>query len=435
MNHLDELLHGLAGTWTSRVATAAVATLVILFVVSRLRSLLERLGDRLARVLGSRGRGIGVRSVELVSVDLLVRSMRWALGAVRLALGFGLFYVWLLVVSFSLDRSRRYFDLVMAPLRTAAATAGEALLGFVPNLMMLAVIVVVARLAQRTLGVLLDAVATRRLHLTWLSPEVVPPTRRLATVLVVVFAFVFAFPHLPGADSKAFQGVSVLVGVVVSLGSSSVVSNLLSGLVLTYVRAFRVGDRVKIGDVVGDVTALGAFTTRLRTLYDEEIVLPNALVQSSAVLNQSAYAETRGVEVRTEVTIGYEVPWRLVHRLLLDAARATKGLVDEPAPYVLQRELHDFYVRYEIRAHTRRANEHHLITADLCEHVQDAFFAANVEICSPHYRAVRDGSKVQIPPGGGLDVPARRRPSAPDLPVAEAAVTPAPRPAGDGGAP
>ncbi|MFT3772192.1 MAG: mechanosensitive ion channel [Minicystis sp.] len=383
--------------WMGRPTCAVIATIVMLWLISRLGRMLRRAADRIDVWMKNRGRGVAFRSVELLSVPAITQFASSAVGITRVALSLAVLYVWLVAVAWALDSSNRVFDIVVRPLVSAIETFWNAAVAFIPNLLSLVVVFVIARFAARTVQIISTAIEEERLHVASIEPALAAPMRRLLTIVVWLFALVIAVPYLPGSDSKAFQGVSLVVGVLLSLGSSSVVSNLLSGLVLTYTRVYQVGDRIKISDVLGDVVTLGTFTTRVRTIRDEEIVIPNAVVLNGAVTNFSAYARDSGVQVHTQVTIGYDQPWRTVHRLLIQAALATEGIRRLPEPYVLQRALDDFYVRYEICAYTNRPNALHLIEARLCEAIQDNFFREGVEICSPHYESFRDGNRPQIP--------------------------------------
>ena len=206
-------------------------------------------------------------------------------------------------------------------------------------------------------------------------------------------------PYIPGSRSPAFQGVTLLVGFLVSFASSSSLSNIIAGTILTYTRAFRIGDRVQIGDTVGDVVGSSLLVTDLRTIKNVVVAIPNALVLGGPVINYSRMARTAGLILNTSVTIGYDAPWRTVHGLLIAAAGATPGIEPSPEPFVLQTALNDFYVSYEINAYTRRPNDMHLIYADLHANIQDRFNEAGVEIMSPHYRSLRDGNTVTIPEG------------------------------------
>ena len=215
--------------------------------------------------------------------------------------------------------------------------------------------------------------------------------------LLIAFGLVVAFPYLPASDSPAFTGVSVFMGVLVSLASSSALSNMIAGIVLTYTGAFRLGDRVRIGDAFGDIVETSLLATRIRTIKNEEVTIPNSIALGSAVTNYTREARTLGLILHTSVTIGYDAPWRRVHELLVGAALATPGVLHEPRPFVWQTSLNDFYVTYEINAYTRSAREMIDIYAALHSNIQDSFYAAGVEIMSPHVTAIRDGNAVAIP--------------------------------------
>ncbi len=388
----------LVAAWIGRATAALIATILLLWLLGRLGAILNAIVNRIDNRMQKRGRGLGYGTVEVLSRDAILQLARSAIGAVRVVASLAAIYLWILAVAWALDKGGHVFPLVVAPFVSAVTAIGSAAIGFIPNLIFLIVIVVVARFATRTVGLFADAVTEGRINVAGIDADLATPTRRLVTLLIWVIALVMAVPYLPGSDSRAFQGVAVIFGVLVSLGSSSVVSNLLSGLVLTYTRAYRVGDRVKIGDVVGDVVGLGTFTTRIRTIKDEEVSIPNGVVQSGNVYNFTRYArEGAGVQIHAEVTIGYETPWRTIHRLLILAAKKTPGLKSVPEPYVLQRELLDFYVKYQVYAWSDRPNELHIIEGALNQQIQDEFFREGVEIMSPHYEAKRDGQKSTIP--------------------------------------
>ena len=209
---------------------------------------------------------------------------------------------------------------------------------------------------------------------------------------------VVVFPYLPGSDSPAFQGVSIFVGVLLSLGSTTAVANVVAGIVITYTRAFRKGDYVFISDVEGKIIERTAFVTRIRTPKNVEVSIPNASIMSDKVVNYSTQAKKSGITLHTGVTIGYDVPWPTVQELLLSAAAACEHIESDPAPFVLQTSLDDNYVAYELNAYTRRADLRPRIYSELHSNILDAFHTAGVEITSPHYRAVRDGNEAAMAP-------------------------------------
>jgi small-conductance mechanosensitive channel len=191
--------------------------------------------------------------------------------------------------------------------------------------------------------------------------------------------------------------VSVFIGILFSLSSSSAIANMVAGIVLTYTSAFRLGDRVKLGETTGDIIDMSLLATRIRTIKNEHITVPNSIVLGGSIMNFSRRGPTAGLILHTRVTIGYDAPWRRIHELLIEAARATPGLLAEPAPFVWQTALNDFYVTYEVNAYTDRPQEMDDTYAALHANIQEVFFAAGVEIMSPHYTALRDGNTVTIP--------------------------------------
>jgi small-conductance mechanosensitive channel len=228
-------------------------------------------------------------------------------------------------------------------------------------------------------------------------PEWAMPTSKMAELVILAFALVIIFPYLPGSDSPAFKGVSIFLGVLFSLGSTSAVANVIAGVILTYTRAFRIGDRVQIADTVGDVIAKTLLATQVRTIKNVVITVPNSLVLGSHIINFSTSANGRGLILHATVTIGYDAPWRQIHALLIAAAEATSDILNEPRPFVLQTSLDDFYVSYQINAFTDQPGKMAAIYSGLYQNIQDKFNEAGVEIMSPHYAAVRDGNSTAIP--------------------------------------
>jgi small-conductance mechanosensitive channel len=227
-------------------------------------------------------------------------------------------------------------------------------------------------------------------------PEWAQPTYKICRLLVVAFAAVVAFPYIPGSDSPAFKGISIFVGVLFSLGSSSAIANIIAGFTLTYRRAFKIGDRIKIADFVGDVVNTRLQVTHLKTIKNEEITVPNSMIVNSHVINYSSLAQEKGLILHTSVTIGYDASWRQVHAMLLMAAEKTSGLMRAPAPFVLQKSLDDFYVTYELNAYTDAPQAMAQIYSDLHENIQDAFNEHGVQIMSPHYEM--DPGQIKVVP-------------------------------------
>jgi small-conductance mechanosensitive channel len=255
----------------------------------------------------------------------------------------------------------------------------------VPGLFTALVIFAITRAIVRLIGIWFNAVQSGRLKSRWIYPETAQATRRLSTTLIWLVAIVAAYPYLPGSDTEAFKGVGVFIGLMVTLGSSGFVNQIMGGLMVTYSRALRVGDFVKIGDVEGTVVHLGVLSTKIRSLRNEEVTIPNAVVVSQTTTDYSRLIGGEGVMTETSVTIGYDTPWRQVHALLLQAAERTPGLRREPRPIVLQTALQDFYVKYTLMVCLESQAARLVVLDALHANIQDRFNEHGVQIMSPNY--------------------------------------------------
>jgi small-conductance mechanosensitive channel len=226
-------------------------------------------------------------------------------------------------------------------------------------------------------------------------------------LLVIAFGVVVAFPYIPGSSSEAFKGVSLFLGIIFSLGSTSIIANIIAGYSMTYRRAFRVGDRIKVGDVVGDVTEVRLQVTHVRTPKNEDVVVPNSVILGNSVVNYSTLAASQGLILHTTVGIGYETPWRQVEAMLLMAAERTSRLKTEPPPFVLQKALGDFAVTYELNVHCDRPGEMNSIYTELHRNILDVFNEYGVAIMTPAYVADPELPKL-VPKEQWFAAPARR---------------------------
>lgn len=277
---------------------------------------------------------------------------------------------------------------------------GYAITKAIPDLLSVAVILGLALLLMRASKAWFRAVERGDLRLSWFYPEWARSTARLVGIGILLLGIVLAYPYIPGADSKAFQGAGLFVGVLAALGSSAVAANLIGGLMLTYTRAYQEGDRVSINGTVGVVYDSALLVTRLRTPRNEVVSIPNATVLVSSIINYSLARReiAQPVIIATTVTIGYDVPWRQVHRLMLDAASATAGISQEIPPFVLQISLNDFHISYELNAYVRDVETYRSTLSELLGAIQDQFAGAGVEILSPGYHAMRKGNGSTVPP-------------------------------------
>ena len=215
----------------------------------------------------------------------------------------------------------------------------------------------------------------------------------------IAFAAIICFPYIPGSGSDAFKGVSIFFGILFSLGSTSAISNIVAGIVITYMRPFKVGDRVEIGNTIGDITEKSLLVTRVRTIKNLDVTIPNSSILGNHIVNFTKNASQEvGVILHTSVTIGYDVPSGKVIRALVTGAKNTPLILEEPEPFVLVKSLDDFYISYEINCHTKSPEKSAVIYSQLHKHIKNELHNAGIEILSPHYSAIRDGNVLTVPP-------------------------------------
>ena len=371
--------------WLTALGKSALTLLVAAFLVFGLLRGNRRLSARIAR-LGA------LRSEKLLSTDL--RTIGYQ-NVVPLARGLTAVVTWTLValvVFVALQRLLLYFpysrpmgEELEAELLNEVRDLALALVHSIPGL---AAVVFIWLCARSALGVVRRyfQAAGRGLVRSHLAEAVTAPVaERVVGGFVWLAALVVAFPYIPGSSSGAFQGVTVLAGLMVSLGSTSLVGQMASGLVLAYSRAFRVGDVVRFGTHEGTVVSFGLLATKIRTWLNEEVNVPNSAFTSATTVNFSRFNGEAGTFLSTKLTLGYDIPWRRVHELLLGAARRTEGVRTEPPPYVLQMALSDFYIEYELRAVAAEPLERPWVLSLLHANVLDDFDAAGLKILSPHH--------------------------------------------------
>jgi len=402
LTKLEEVLAGWLGgavlaQTVSKLLLIAVTGLVfggLWMVLGRISSWFERKIDEWC---GTRFHGLNIQRQRIFTeqevASLLHGVNTWLRRLIKALLVLAFFNV--VFVFFEWSRA-----MAMAAISGVVVTLENMLLAvveYLPDLLVVVIIVLLARFLIHLLKLVFDGLGARRINLPGFYPEWAGTSYGLVRILVIALTIIIVFPYLPGSSSPAFQGVSIFLGVLLSLGSTSAVANVVSGIVITYTRAFRIGDRVKISDTEGDVIERSAFVTRIRTPKNVEVSIPNASVLNNHVINYSAMAKTGGLTLHTKLSIGYDVPWAKVHELLKRAAAKTEGVESEPAPFVLQTALNDFYVEYELNATTHEPQRKPQIYSDLHGNILTAFAEAGVEILSPHYRASRDGSAPALP--------------------------------------
>jgi len=379
------------------ILLALLATGILAGLGFGLRRTYPRLRTAHDHLRASPALALRVQQLELVSSERAA-AVLWLLArAVLLLVALALGYAYLAVVFGLFPATQTVADMLLSYAAAAALAAGASVGSYLPRLAALAAIIAGTVLVLRLLRVVFDGLERGALTLPGFYADWAAPTYKLVRLGVLLFAAVLALPNVPGFGSEAFRGVSVFFGLLLSLGSAGAVGNAVAGVLLVYMRPFRVGDRVRIADTEGDVVERTLLVTRVRTIKNVDITVPNAMVLASHIVNYSAVAAERGMIVHTTVTIGYDAPWRLVHELLRAAARATDGILPDPEPFVLQTALNDFYVSYELNAYTAQPARMAGIYSDLHQAIQDRFNEAGVEITSPHFAALRDGNAVALP--------------------------------------
>jgi small-conductance mechanosensitive channel len=271
---------------------------------------------------------------------------------------------------------------------------GRGIIDAIPSVILLTVLFFVVRLGLRLTRLFFDAVSSGSVTLKAFDAEWAQPTYKIVRAAIIALAVIVAYPYIPGSQSDAFKGVSLFLGVVLSLGSSSAIANIIAGYMMTYRRAFRIGDRVKIGNFIGDVIEFRLQVTHLRSFKNEEIIVPNSQILTSEVLNYSSIARTEGLILHTEVGIGYETPWRQVEAMLLVAAGRTAGLLGDPRPFVWVKKLGDFAITYELNVYCRRPQGMWRLYNLLHQNILDVFNEYGVQIMTPAYEGDPKSPKV-----------------------------------------
>ena len=370
---------------------ATVLLALVLLVVRRIFTKLDAIAERRLR---SRIEAFEAQSHKIVQARQLSNALFGILKGLYLStlLVLGYFYLEFVLFLYPWTRplAARLFGILLNPLQAM----GLGLIDSLPGIAFVAVVVIVTRYVLRLMRLYFESVDRGTVTLARFEREWALPTYKIARLLIIAFALVVAYPYIPGSSSEAFKGISIFLGVVVSLGSSSVIANLMAGYTMIYRRAFKVGDRINIDNVTGDVTEQRLMVTHLRTIKNEEIVVPNSAIINSSVINYSTLAASRGLILHTTVGIGYETPWRQVEAMLRLAAERTPGLLKEPAPFVLHKSLDDFAVTYELNAYCDNPQAMARLYTAMHQNILDVFNEHGVQIMTPAYEGDPEAPKV-----------------------------------------
>ena len=359
--------------------------------------LFNKLKVRIQRLKDTKLRPISIQDYELLDtqkqVNLLVflaSLLRYAVMLLQLILTVPLLFA---IFPQTKDLAYKLFSYIWDPIKSIFLGIVE----YIPNLFTIFVIWLAVKYLVRLVRYLASEIQSERLKIGGFYADWAMPTFHIVRFLLYAFMIAMIYPYLPGSKSGVFQGISVFVGLIVSLGSSTVIGNIIAGLVITYMRPFKLGDRIKLNDTTGNVIEKTPLVTRIRTPKNEVVTIPNSFIMSSHTVNFSQSARDYGLIIHSEVSVGYDIPWRKTHQLLVEAALNTPGVVDDPRPFVLETSLQDYYPVYQVNAYIKDANQLAQVYSDLHQNIQDRFNEEGIEIMSPHYIATRDGSETTIP--------------------------------------
>ena len=385
--------------WLKRLGLVALIILGLGISIFFINKLVKRFTQFFSKNQEQYLNAFTIRNINLVNAEQFQKIAFRLIYILRIVgIVFAVYFSLLLLFSV-FPKTKALTDTLSGWILTPVKLAFSGVIQFLPNLFTILVIYFIFRYTIKGLKYFVDEIEKGNIHLSGFHPDWAQPTFNIVKFLLYAFMIVLIFPYLPGSNSAAFGGVSVFIGVLLSLGSSSAISNMIAGLVITYMRPFKIGDRIKIGDITGDVIEKTTLVTRIRTIKNEDITVPNSTVLSSNTINYSGNTkpEDKGLILHTTVTIGYDVPWNEMHKALIKAALRTEMILHEPQPFVLQTSLDDFYVTYQINAYTKEANNQAVIYSQLHQNIQDCSNEAGIEILSPHYRQLRDGNMTTIP--------------------------------------
>ena len=379
-----------------RCALFIIVICIQSLLVRLINYLFRRLRRQVIRLKVSRLKPWVVRDYELLDTRHLCRILLVICNFLRYVVLL-LLFIFTVPILFSIfpqteKLALEIFHYIVDPVKMML----KAVVEYIPNLFIIAIIWYCIRYIVKGLRYISHEIAAEKLKISGFYPDWAEPTFNIIRFLLYAFMIAMIYPYLPGSESGVFQGISVFVGLIVSLGSSSVISNFIAGFVITYMRPFKTGDFIKVNDTVGNVVEKSPFVTRIRTIKNEMVTIPNSFITTSDTVNYSASARQHGLIIHTVLTMGYDVPWRRVHQLLIDAALATEGVLEHPAPFVLELELNDNYMCYQINAYIKDADEMPVIMSGLLENIQDYFNEAGIELFAPHHFTTR--SKCEVSP-------------------------------------
>ncbi len=378
-----------------RIALFIIVICIQCLIVKLINYLFRKLRRRIVWLKIHKLKPLVIRDYELLNQNYLGRILLFFSRIIHYIILI-LLFIFTVPILFSIfpqteNLALKIFYYIVDPIKMVV----KAIFDYIPNLFIIAIIWYTVRYIVKGIRYISNEIKSEKLKIAGFYPDWAEPTFNIIRFLLYAFMIAMIYPYLPGAESGVFQGISVFVGLIVSLGSSSVISNFIAGFVITYMRPFKTGDFIKVNDTIGNVVEKSPFITRIRTIKNEIVTIPNSFITTSNTVNYSSSARQYGLIIHTMLTMGYDVPWRKVHELLIDAALKTKGVLEHPAPFVLETELNDNYMCYQINAYIKDADDMPVIMSDLLQNIQDNFNEAGIELFAPHH--FKTTSKIQDP--------------------------------------
>lgn len=380
-----------------RIALFALVLVLQIILIWFTNWVYRKAVNRISKLEGSKLRNISFRDYEIIDKQKQVRLFVFLANLIR----YILIIVQLLIsipIIFSIfpqteDLAYQIFSYIWNPVKGIFIS----IVNYVPNLFTIIVIWLAIRYLVKGIAYLAREIESEKLKINGFYPDWAQPSFQIIRFLLYAFMIAMIYPYLPGSDGGVFQGISVFVGLIISLGSTSVIGNIMAGLVITYMRPFRIGDRIKLNDILGNVIEKTPFVTRIKTPKNEVVTIPNSFILSSHTVNYSSSARDYGLIIHSEISFGFEEPVDKINSLLIEAALSTPGVLSEPAPFVHELSFQDFYPVYQINAYIKEVDKTAQIYSDLHNNIQEVANREGVELLSPHYYATRDGNESTIP--------------------------------------
>lgn len=378
---------------------ALIATLMFFLSIKLINYLYPKIYRQIERQPTILFRPLRIQNFQLLSAEEEARIFLLGLKILRWLIILAILYIYIPAVLSGFPWTARFGKTAFNALFDALAFAWNSFLGYLPNLFIIAITIFIAYYTIRFCRPFFKALERGRITIPGFYNDWAEPTYKLVVILIIAIAATITVPYLPGFDSPAFQGISLLIGALVTLGGASAIANLIGGFIIIYTRAFQIGDRIKIGEFTGDVLDKTILSTRIRTPNNEIVTVPNSTMIASSIMNYSTALRDikEPITLYTTITLGYDLPWRKVHETLIAAALATPEIISDPAPTVWQTSLDDFYISYQLRAYTKSPSKMGEIYSQLHQNIQDKCNEVGIEIMSPHYSALRDGNHSTVP--------------------------------------